>query len=39
MALRADGPTAYAFTFREPFPAPGEAADSTSQNDDWLCPA
>jgi hypothetical protein len=39
MALRADGPTAYAFTFREPFAAPGAMAEATNQNDDWLCPA
>jgi hypothetical protein len=36
--LRKFGPTADAFTFRHPFPAPGhETADVA--NRDWLCPA
>lgn len=37
IALRGNGSTPYAFTFREPFPAPDTAATST--DDDWLCPA
>ena len=34
--LRKHGPTAYAFTFRTPFPAPGQ--DATRAEDDWFCP-
>jgi hypothetical protein len=39
LALRADGPTPYAFTFREPFPSPDAAAATVTTDDDWLCPA
>lgn len=35
--LREHGPTATAFTFRAPFPAPDGSPVST--DDDWLCPA
>jgi uncharacterized protein DUF3291 len=36
VALREDGPTPYAFTFRQPFaPQPAEPAPDTSS--DWLC--
>lgn len=35
--LRAHGPTADAFTLRQPFAAPGRAAPIV--RDDWLCPA
>jgi hypothetical protein len=37
-SLRRNGSTPYAFTFREPFPAPDTAATTTVE-DDWLCPA
>ena len=36
--LRAHGPTAHAFTLREPFPAPG-AASVAEPREDWFCPA
>ena len=36
-ALRAHGPTAYAFTFRTPFAATDHALPPS--DDDWLCPA
>ena len=39
LAMRADGPTSYAFTFRDPFPAPDSADAATKADDDWLCPA
>ena len=35
--LRAHGPTPRAFTFRQPFPAPGHAAAVAEP--DWFCPA
>jgi heme-degrading monooxygenase HmoA len=35
--LRAHGPTAHAFTFRSPFPAPGVHA-TVRVDDDWRCP-
>jgi uncharacterized protein DUF3291 len=35
--LRAHGPTARAFTFRKPFPAPGGAR--VRRDDGWFCPA
>ena len=35
--LREHGPTATAFTFRAPFPAPDGSPVDT--DDDWLCPA
>lgn len=34
--LRAHGSTAHAFTFRQPFPAPGGQPVRTG--DDWVCP-
>ena len=38
--LRADGPTAEAFTFRQVFAPPGgEPTDATAARPDWLCPA
>jgi hypothetical protein len=37
MHLRAQGPTAYAFTFRAPFAAPDGAAP-VATDDDWRCP-
>jgi hypothetical protein len=39
LALRADGSTPYAFTFREPFPAPDTDGAAPATSDDWLCPA
>ena len=36
--LRRDGPTAAAFTFRAPFPAPGGSRSSQPVADDWFCP-
>jgi hypothetical protein len=39
LTLRSDGPTPYAFTFREPFPAPDAAETTVTAADDWLCPA
>jgi Domain of unknown function (DUF3291) len=37
--LRSDGPTPEAFTFRSPFPAPGEEpAGSPAVDDRWGCP-
>ena len=38
ICLRQHGPTPFAFTFREPFPAPG-ATESVATDDHWLCPA
>ncbi|WP_219414545.1 DUF3291 domain-containing protein [Pseudonocardia nigra] len=35
--LRVHGPSAFAFTFRSPFPAPDAA--EVPRNDDWFCPA
>jgi len=35
--LRERGPSPEAFTFREPFPPPGEST-STSADDTWKCP-
>lgn len=35
--LRAHGPTPHAFTFRKPFPAPGDA--EVRRDDGWFCPA
>lgn len=35
--LREHSPTATAFTFREPFPAP--AGPGVRRDDDWFCPA
>ncbi|GAA2799970.1 DUF3291 domain-containing protein [Saccharopolyspora taberi] len=35
--LREHGPSPEAFTFREPFPAPGGA--QVRKDDDWMCPA
>ena len=35
--LREDGQSVAAFTFREPFPAPG--GSQVSAEDDWMCPA
>jgi hypothetical protein len=40
--LREHGPSAHAFTFRAPFPAPAEAgspAVAPLVEDDWFCPA
>ncbi|WP_232662545.1 DUF3291 domain-containing protein [Pseudonocardia sp. TRM90224] len=37
--LREHGPTPYAFTFRQSFPAPDAAPEPTTAGDDWLCPA
>jgi Domain of unknown function (DUF3291) len=36
--LRRHGPTPFAFTFRDPFPAPGTGEPARAQ-DDWFCPA
>ena len=36
--LRRDGPTADAFTFRSPFPAPGSSLGGIVAAEDWLCP-
>jgi hypothetical protein len=36
--LREHGPTPFAFTFREPFPAP-DADTAPSADEDWFCPA
>jgi hypothetical protein len=36
--LRRYGPTAEAFTFRHPFPAPGHSTAEVP-NEDWFCPA
>jgi heme-degrading monooxygenase HmoA len=36
--LRVHGPTEYAFTLRNPFPAPGTVA-AAEVSDDWMCPA
>jgi hypothetical protein len=36
--LRRNGPTADAFTFRSPFPAPGAPLGSIEATEDWLCP-
>ncbi|MGD0556279.1 MAG: DUF3291 domain-containing protein [Streptosporangiaceae bacterium] len=36
--LRERGPTAHAFTLREPFPAPG-ASRVAEPREDWFCPA
>jgi Domain of unknown function (DUF3291) len=36
-ALRAQGPTPYAFTIQRAFPAPGSAAQPSAA--DWFCPA
>lgn len=35
-ALRSNGSTPYAFTFREPFPAP-DSVTGAAVDDDWLC--
>jgi heme-degrading monooxygenase HmoA len=35
--LRRDGPTAEAFTFRSPFPAPGAMATNDPVPEDWFC--
>ena len=35
--LRRNGPTADAFTFRTPFPAPDAGSASTSVADNWFC--
>ena len=35
--LREHGPTPYAFTFRDPFAAPG--AEAPRQDEGWFCPA
>ena len=37
--LRRHGPTATAFTFRRPFPAPDHVGAAPRTGDDWLCPA
>jgi hypothetical protein len=37
--LRKLGSTADAFTFRHPFPAPGQEAREVSADEDWRCPA
>jgi len=37
--LRRCGPSADSFTFRTPFPAPGQTATDLRSSDDWLCPA
>lgn len=37
--LRAHGPTEFAFTFRDPFPAPGRAESATEPDERWFCPA
>ncbi len=40
--LRANGPSALAFTFRHPFGPPGDAGSASEPGpgrDDWLCPA
>jgi uncharacterized protein DUF3291 len=34
--LSKHGPTPYSFTFRTPFPGPGQ--DATRSEDDWFCP-
>jgi Domain of unknown function (DUF3291) len=39
VALRREGSTPYAFTFRAPFPAPDSTGAALSADDDWLCPA
>jgi heme-degrading monooxygenase HmoA len=36
--IREQGPTEYAFTLRNPFPAPGAVA-AAEVSDDWMCPA
>jgi hypothetical protein len=36
--LRERGPTPYAFTFREPFPAP-DSTRTVAGDDRWFCPA
>lgn len=37
-ALRANGPTPYAFTLRHPFPSPGSVRPEPAA-DSWFCPA
>ena len=37
-ALRASGPTPYAFTVKRPFPPPGSVVERRS-DDDWFCRA
>jgi Domain of unknown function (DUF3291) len=39
IALRHNGSTPYAFSFREPFPAPDSPGAAVQSPDDWLCPA
>jgi hypothetical protein len=36
--LRSRGPSAQAFTLRQPFPAPDQQSAATA-DDDWFCPA
>jgi hypothetical protein len=38
-ALRRNGSTPFAFTFRDPHPAPDSTSAAPQTNDDWLCPA
>jgi hypothetical protein len=37
--LRGNGPTALAFTFREPFASPDSTGATSESTADWLCPA
>jgi Domain of unknown function (DUF3291) len=37
-ALRRDGPTAEAFTFRSPFPPPDASGAADPVAEDWFCP-
>jgi Domain of unknown function (DUF3291) len=40
LSLRQDGPTPYAFTLRQPFPAPGsDVLTPIRSPEDWTCPA
>jgi hypothetical protein len=38
-AIRAHGPTAYAFNFRKVFPAPDRPIAEPRTDDHWTCPA
>jgi uncharacterized protein DUF3291 len=38
-SLRTNGPSPFAFTFREPFGTPGGRSAGPVATDDWFCPA